>query len=113
MIEHTGNQYDKTFKSAFLDNLEAVDIDAFFYWYVEVVGKQVVSRAVRRKPSLVTQLSLPHLQSGSFPEYPNTKKSDESKPGPLPAVGSLRPRTSDGFGEKGSSPGATPLSTPS
>merc|ERR1719440_2452853 len=34
-----------------------VSIDAFFHWYVENVGSRLVSRSIRRRPSLVTELT--------------------------------------------------------
>lgn len=39
--------------------IDEVKLDAFFHWYVETVGNQVLSKQVRRRPSLVTQLTSP------------------------------------------------------
>ena len=39
--------------------IDEVKLDAFFHWYVETVGNQVLSKQVRRRPSLVTQVTSP------------------------------------------------------
>merc|ERR1719482_1951722 len=55
MIQLSGNQQVSSFQNVMSDQMECVKIDAFFYWYVEVVGKRKVApRAVRQKPSLLT-----------------------------------------------------------
>jgi Ca2+-binding EF-hand superfamily protein len=62
-----------------VDELELVNIDAFFHWYVEVVGKRVVSKGGRRKSALGSVPSLPNLKPSFSPESsPGQSSSDGS-----------------------------------
>merc|ERR1719316_432300 len=65
----TGHPSQK--KSAFLDQAEAVYIDAFIHWYAEKVANKVVSRPLRRKRSIITSLpDLPSIAPLSMPSAP-------------------------------------------
>jgi hypothetical protein len=60
------------------DELEMVNIDAFFHWYVEVVGKRVVSKGVRRKSSKTSVFSLPNLAPSLASESSPGQSTDRS-----------------------------------
>jgi Ca2+-binding EF-hand superfamily protein len=72
-------EQEHSIQSVLFDEMEMVNIDAFFHWYVEIVGKRVVSRAVRRKPSLVSQLS-------PLPEMPTSSRTRSDSSFSLPST---------------------------
>jgi hypothetical protein len=94
--------------------LDEVTIEAFFHWYVEHLGNRCVSRSVRQRPSLITQMTssasatsvgavksklpaalrklLPDISLKTSPSTPSTRasespsKSDIESPEPFPKI---------------------------
>jgi hypothetical protein len=80
--------------------LDEVGMEAFFHWYVENVGNRVVSRSVRRRPSLVTKLTSSASASAVASRLP-------------PSVARLLPDIKMMTSPLASTPSTTTSSTPS